>query len=151
VRGEGGERFLDLGERIETEEAFAARAQFADGLRAAQHQHAEQCDLGGREEDGVGEGVLVFRDAAFRAVVNRREPLGAQAIEGAGNLAVVERRDRVAVGELVAGVGEGVERERIILGRREGFFDEGAEDADFGGGKRRRGIHGVAERSTSNV
>jgi hypothetical protein len=42
---------------------------------------------------------------------------------------------------LIAGVDDGVERERIVLGSGNFFFDEGAEDAGFDGSALK--IHGV--------
>ena len=43
----------------------------------------------------------------------------------------VEIKDRVAAGALVACVDEGVEGERIVLGRGDLFFDEGTENAEL--------------------
>jgi len=39
----------------------------------------------------------------------------------------------VSAGSLVAGVDQGVEREGVIFGRSDLFFDEGAEDAELMG------------------
>ncbi len=42
-----------------------------------------------------------------------------------------EIHDRIAIRFLVAGIDEGVERERIVFGSGDLFFDEGAQDAAF--------------------
>ena len=51
--------------------------------------------------------------------------------EGIADRGFVERHHRVAVIFLVAGVDQGVERERVVVGRGDVFFDQGAEDAGF--------------------
>jgi len=56
-----------------------------------------------------------------------------QGVEGLANLFFGEIEDGVAAGALVACVDQGVERERVVLGRGDLFFDEGAEDAELDG------------------
>jgi len=60
-------------------------------------------------------------------------------IESSVNVVFVEMQNGIAVRPLVAGVGERVERERVILGRGDFFFDESTEDARFDG--RQRDLH----------
>ena len=54
-----------------------------------------------------------------------------ESVECLANLFFVEIEDRVTAGALVAGVDQGVERERIVFGRGYLFFNEGAEDAEL--------------------
>ena len=52
-------------------------------------------------------------------------------MESLTNLLFGKIQDGVAAGALVAGVDESVEREGIVLGGGDLFFDEGAEDAEL--------------------
>lgn len=52
-----------------------------------------------------------------------------QGIKGLADGLLVQVEDGVARGALIAGVDQGVDRERIILRRGDLFFDQGAEDA----------------------
>jgi hypothetical protein len=50
---------------------------------------------------------------------------------GAANVVIAEIRHRFAIRFLVAGVDEGVQREGIIVGSRNAFFDQRAENTSF--------------------
>jgi hypothetical protein len=52
-------------------------------------------------------------------------------VEGLADFVFGEIKDRVAAGSLVACVDEGVEGERVVLGRGDLFFDEGTENAEL--------------------
>jgi hypothetical protein len=54
-------------------------------------------------------------------------------VEGLSHLLLSEIEHGVAAGALVAGVDQGVERQRIIFRRCDLFFDEGAENAELDG------------------
>jgi len=54
-------------------------------------------------------------------------------VKGLADLVFGEIEDRVAAGALVACVDERVEGERVVFGRGDLFFDEGAEDAELNG------------------
>jgi hypothetical protein len=56
-------------------------------------------------------------------------------VKGLADLFFGEIENGIAAGALVAGVDEGVERKRIVFGRGDLFFDEGAEDAELDGVK----------------
>ena len=56
-----------------------------------------------------------------------------EGVEGLADLFFGEIEDRVAAGALVARVDQRVEREGIVFGRGDLFFDEGAEDAELDG------------------
>ena len=51
--------------------------------------------------------------------------------ESVANRGFVERHHRVAIVFLIAGVDQRVERERVVVGRGDVFFDQGAEYASF--------------------
>ena len=73
--------------------------------------------------------MLVLGDAGV--AVGSGEALFLEGVEGLADLLFVEVKDGVAAGALVACVDECVQRERIVLGRGDLFFDESAEDAEL--------------------
>ena len=73
---------LDFSQRLKRLEPLGAGAELGEGLRAAEHQHAEQADFGGGEQNGFGERVFVFRDAALGSGEDGGEALRAEAVEG---------------------------------------------------------------------
>jgi hypothetical protein len=52
-----------------------------------------------------------------------------EGVQGLANLIFSEIEDWIAAGALVARIDEGVEGKRIVLGRGDLLFDEGAENA----------------------
>ena len=56
-------------------------------------------------------------------------------MQGLADGVFVECRDGIAVRFLVAGVEQSVERERVIFGSGDFFFDERAYHPGFGGGE----------------
>ena len=52
-------------------------------------------------------------------------------VEGIANRGFVQSHHWVAIIFLIAGVDQGVERERVVVGCGDVFFDQGAEDAGF--------------------
>ena len=75
--------------------------------------------------------MLVLGDAG---VVDRScEGEVFESVECLADVFFGELEDGVAAGALVAGVDEGVEGERVALGRGDFLFDEGAEDAELDG------------------
>ena len=75
--------------------------------------------------------MLVLGDAG---VVDRScEGEVFESVECLADVFFGELEDGVAAGALVAGVDESVEREGIVLGGGDLFFDEGAEDAELDG------------------
>ena len=82
-----------------------------------------------------------FGDAAVGAAGRAGEALLLQRAESLAHGFFVKGHHRVAIVFLIAGVDQGVERERIVVGRGDIFFDQGAEDASFDFGE----IHGAIE------
>ena len=72
--------------------------------------------------------VLELRDAAVGGGGTGKTLL-VQGMECAANSIFVEVHDRIAVGFLIGGVQDGIQRERIVLGGGDLFFDERAENA----------------------
>ena len=128
--GAGGETVEgggDGGEVVEGVHAVGAAAELAGGLGAAEEQEAEERGLVAAEVEYGADAVLVLGDAGV--AVGSDEAVLFEGVEGLADLLFVEVEDGVAAGALVAGVEERVERERIVLGRSDLFFDESAEDA----------------------
>lgn len=119
---------IEVGDRAH---AFAAGAEFAGGLRAAEEQLGEDGDLGFGERVVVVEAVLELGYAGGELGDEHGESLVAERFETFGYGVVVELEHGGAVALLVAGVDEAVEREWIEVGRGGFFFDEAAEDAGF--------------------
>ena len=114
--GQAVERGDDVVERLEVVHAVGAAAEFAGGLGAAEQEHADHGDLATVEVEDFLESVFVFRDAAVGAAGRAGQSLFLQRGEGVTNRGLVEGHDRVAIVFLVAGVDQGVERERVVAG-----------------------------------
>jgi hypothetical protein len=122
---------LDGGEVVEGVEAVGAAAKFTGGLGAAEHEEAENGGLVAAEVENGADAVLVLGHAG---VANRRDEGEVfERVKGLANLFFGEIEDRVAAGALIARIEEGVKGERIIFGRGDLFFDEGAENAELDG------------------
>jgi hypothetical protein len=122
---------LDSGEVLEGVEAVGATAKLAGGLRASEHEEAEEGGLVAAEIEDSADAVLILGNAAVAYGGGEGEVF--ERVKGLADLIFAEVEDRVAAGALVARVDEGVEGERIVLGRGDLFFDEGAEDAELDG------------------
>jgi len=118
-------------EVVERMHALGAGANLAGGLRTAQQQNAKNSDFVAIEVEGFLEAVFVLGDAAVRGADGADQGLSVERMQGLADGSFVEVHDRIAIRFLVAGVDEGVERERIVFGSSDFFFDEGAQDAAF--------------------
>jgi hypothetical protein len=124
-----GEDFTDFVEAVQT---VGAAAQFAGSLRPAQQQHADERGLGAGKVEGLAEPVLVFGDAAIGAAGSAGQTMVFKAAQGQAHFFLVEVHDRFAVRALVAGVDEGVQRERIVVRSGDFLLNQGAENAGLG-------------------
>jgi hypothetical protein len=130
---EGG---LDGGEIVEGVESVGAATEFAGSLRAAEHEETQDGGLIAAEIEDSADPVLVLGDASIADCGDEGKVF--EQVEGLANLFLGEIKHRVAAGALVARIDQRVERERIVLGRGDLFFDKGAQYA-----KLRRGeLHG---------
>ncbi len=105
-------------------------------MRAAEEEETEDGGLVAAEPEGIADAVLVFGDAVTGDVLSEAEFF--EGAEGFADVGLGEVHDGVAAGFLIAGVDDGVEGERIVLGSDDLFFDESAEDAGLDGGE----VHG---------
>jgi hypothetical protein len=122
---------LDGGEVIEGVEAVGTATEFAGCLGAAEHEETEDGGFVAAEVEDGADAVLVLRDAGVADRGDEGEVF--KRVEGLADLFFGEIEDRVATGALVACVDQRIERERIVLGRSDLFFDEGAEDTELDG------------------
>src|SRR5208282_3961299 len=105
------------------------------GLRAAEKKHADDGDFAAIEVEDFLQAVFELSATAVGSAGGTRQALFLQAREGVANCGLVEGHDRVAIIFLVAGVDQCVEREGVVIGRGDVFFDKGAEDSGFDGGE----------------
>jgi hypothetical protein len=130
--GPGGEAFkrgMHGAEVVEGVEAVGAAAQFPGSLGAAQHQEAEDRGLvAAKVEDGA-DAVLVLGYAGIADGGDESEIL--KAVESLTDLLFGKVENRITAGALIARVDQGVKGERVVLRRRNLFFDEGAEDTEL--------------------
>ena len=132
--GQALERGLHGGQVVEGVEAVGAAAELAGGLRAAEHQEAEDGGLVAAEVEHGADAVLVLGDAA---VANQGDEGGVlEGVQRLTDLVLGEVEHGVAAGALVARVYQSVQREGIVLGCGDLFFDEGAEDTELDGVER---------------
>ena len=129
--GQAVERGDDVVERFEVVHAVGAAAEFAGSLRSAEKQDADDGDFAAVEVEDFLQAVFELGDAAVGAAGGAGQAFFLQRGEGVADGGFVERHHRVAIVFLVAGVDQGVERERVVVGRGDVFFDQGAEDAGF--------------------
>ena len=114
-------------------QAVGALLELARGLRAAEHEHAEDGDLVVREPERLLHELPVL-DAA--AALPRREPrplLPPEALQRLADRLLVVVDDGVAVRRLVAGEPQRVQRQRVGVGRRSLLLDQAAEHPDLDG------------------
>jgi hypothetical protein len=130
---EGG---LDAGEVVEGVEAVGAAADFARGLRAAEHEEAENCRFVAAKVEDRADPMLVLGDAGIADGGDESEVF--KRMERLTNLFFGEVENGVAAGALVASVKQSVEGKRVVLWRGDLFFDERAEDSELMG----REMHG---------
>jgi hypothetical protein len=132
---------LNGGQVIEGVKTVGAAAEFAGGLRTAEHKEAEDSSLvAAKIEDGA-DPMFIFGNASgwFSEAVADRGGEVFKRMEGLADFFFCEIEDRVAAGALVASVKQGVEGEGVVLWRGDLFLDERAEDAELMG----REMHGL--------
>ena len=127
---EQAQRGVDGFEVFERIQTIGAGAEFAGGLRAAEEQDAKDSQFIAMKIVEFVDAVFVFGDAGIAACGADQGLFGKSAnCLTDGNF--VEGGDWIAIGFLVTGVEESVQRERVIFRSGAFFFDERAEDADF--------------------
>lgn len=125
------ERLVDAGEISEVVKSLTPLLQLARRLRAAQHQHGQQRDLGVIEVKGLVEQMPVLARSAAGAARQAGPTSQGQAAQSLDHFLLVVVDNRLAVGRLVAGEAQGVERKRVDIGRRVLLLDQAAEHTDL--------------------
>ena len=131
------ERAFDFGHVAHLRHAAGAAAQLAGRLRSAQQQLAQDRGLLG-ENSSEPKPVLQKRCWYFGTRLPKPERsmhqvLRRERVEGLLHRALVELEDGIAIALLVAGVGQCVERQRVLIGRGDRLLDQAADDARFDG------------------
>jgi hypothetical protein len=127
---------LDGGEVVERIEAVGATAKFAGGLRATEHEKAEDGGLVAAKIEHGANPMLVLGNAGVADRSDKSEVF--KRMESLADLFFGEIEDGIPAGALVARVKQGVEGEGIVLWRGDLFLDERAKDAELVGRK----LHG---------
>lgn len=122
---------ISLFHAFEFVKSGTTRPNFADSLRTAQHQDAHHRKLSRTELQDFWCDVLVFGHAAGAAMEDVREILFAQAVERAINFYLSQRHHRMAIVFLITRRRQRIEREGIVFRRRDLFFNQRTERADF--------------------
>ena len=108
-------------------------AQFARRLRAAQQQLAHDRGFLRREleaaELGVAEDLLILRYAAAESGFLHHHVAARESVDDELHRGLVELHQRFAVALLIARVDERIQRQWVLVGRRDLLFDERADDA----------------------
>jgi len=130
-RGQAVQRGLDIVERRERIQPPAPRLELTRCLRPAEQEQGDDREVGPIQPERLVEHVPVLHHALARRLDPARQLLLAQPLQRGldGRLAVGDHR--LAIGRLVAGGDEPVQREWIALGCRERLLRERADDARF--------------------
>jgi hypothetical protein len=111
----------------------SVRSQFTGSLRPTQQQLAEDGDLRPVKIENVLKTVLEFGNAAVCGADRSHQRLIFEMVESFSDFAFFQLHSGMAIRFLIAGVGESVQRKRIIFRRGDFFFDQGAQNASFDG------------------
>ena len=126
---------VDLGERLELRDPLGAGLELAGRLRAAKQEHGQHPELLAVEPERLLRQVAVFDRAASVPARESREPVQAQPLGGLPHGGLVVGGHRIAVGRLVAGQPERVERQRILVRRGPALLDQTPQHTLLGRGK----------------
>jgi hypothetical protein len=114
----------DVGDFSEGVEALSAAAELAWSLRAAEEENTDEGRFSAREVVRFSQPVLVLGNAAIGATGAAGEAHVFKAAQSEVNFFLVEVGDWLAIGALVAGVDQGIEREGIVVGGGGFLFEE---------------------------
>jgi Swiss Army Knife protein, DSP-PTPase phosphatase domain len=131
------ERLVDLLEPREGVQPRRPLVQLPGSLRPSQHEDAQHRDLVVGEVERLVEELPVLRRAAPRTARETRPAAPRETLERLVDLRLGVGDDGIAVGRLVAGKTESVERKRVLVRRRPLLLEEAAEDPKLD----RVGIH----------
>ena len=97
----------------------------------SEHQNAERSGLGRRQTEGVGQFLPVFDHPARGAFKDKNQFLVSQPLQCPEHSRFAIFNDRLAIGRLIAGVDQGIQRERVVVRRGDCLLHQRTEDADF--------------------
>jgi hypothetical protein len=100
-------------------------------LGAAEQQEAENSGLVATEVEDGADAVFILGDAGITDRGDESEVF--ERMEGLSNLFFCQIENWVSTRALVTGVDQRIERQGIIFGRGDLFFDQRAEDAELDG------------------
>jgi DNA-binding response OmpR family regulator len=129
------QRGLRVAQVFKAVKALGAPAELARSLSAAQQQHAYYGGLGAGEVENFLRAMLEFGDAAVGAASRPGKAFLLKRVECAADNALVQSDHWIAIVLLVAGIDEGVQRQRIVVRSGDVLFDERSQDASFDGGQ----------------
>ena len=119
--------------------ALGAGLQLVERLGTPQHHDGQDGELLAGEGPGLAEHLTVLGHPSVGGEQDPGEVLLPQVVQGAGHHVLVIADHRLPVGGLVAGQGQRVEGEGILLRSRRFLLDQAAEDAHLLG---RELVHG---------
>src|SRR6185295_18144665 len=120
----------DVGKVVKT---LSPLLQLSRRLWAAQHEHGEDRSLRLVEPERIVQQVAVLAGAAASPAGEPGPAAQSEAAQALDDRGLVVVDDRIAVGRLIAGEAQGVEREGVLIWRDPLLFDQAAEDADLDG------------------
>ena len=122
---------LHIGQLVEPVKPVRATAKLPGRLRSAQQQDTEHRDFPPTEVVDLGKPMLVLRHPAVGPTHRAGQALVVQPMKGLPHGILIQVRHRVAVGFLVAGIEQGVHRQRVVVRSGDLFFDQGPEHPRF--------------------
>src|SRR5579883_855605 len=144
--GQPLERSLGFAQFTKGKHALAAALDLAERLRPAQQECAKHGAFPAAEVQGLGDALRVLIDAAA-ACYEDGEAFLAKAFERALDGVGVVIDHGLAIVLLVAAGDQGIQAERIILGRSRFFLEQSAEYARLFGAKRGDGHRSPEQKS----
>ena len=141
--GQLAQRIGHLGQLAKAVEAAGPAAQLPWRLRPAQHQQRQHRPTTiGQLQHLVGHLTELLPSLSGAGIHPTNQRAISQGVERAGNLACVERHDRVAPRALVGGRHQRVERQRVGGGNGQLFLHQASQHPEFDGSERRRDLAG---------
>lgn len=145
ARGKPVEGCGDRGEVVEGEEAVGAGAEFSGCLCATKKEKTKESGLVTAQVKDGACAMFILGDATVASWSDEAEIL--EGVKGLADVFFRELKDGIPGRFLVAGRLERVQRERIVLGGGDLFFDESAEYTKLGG----REVHGYKGATKEEV
>ena len=131
VLAQRSEHVGDFIEGFEFMESLSTTTDFPNSLGTSEDEDTDNGSYSIVESHRFGEELAVFGDATVVTDDPACVALVHQLLEGTLDRRFLERHDGIAIGLLVARVGQRVDRERIVLGCGHFLFDQGTDDAGF--------------------